>query len=254
MIYLESKKLLFIKPLKTASTSLEIAFSCNAGPRDIVTPISVKDELLRYQMGGQLPANYAANAKVEERYAARVSMVARLQKIFPGAAPERLEGLLKPFYRTGGRKPVFNHIKPAELVALKGRAFLDDSFVVTMCRHPYEVLVSRVFWERWKKERSTEFDLSAAIDKMLESEPLNLDYYFLDGEYIADFVIRYEHLSEDLEALEFRFGLKLLEHMPFTKNNVRKSKEPAESMLTERQKEACFEKNRLIFEKFGYTA
>jgi hypothetical protein len=254
MIYLKSRKLLFIKPLKTASTSLEIAFSCNACPEDIVTPISTKDELLRLKMGGQMPVNYAQSRSVERRYDAKVRMIDRLGRMFPNLALETQEKLVKPFYRTKGRKPYFNHIKPAELVAQAGKQILDDSFVVTMCRHPYEVLVSRVYWERWKKERATEFDVSAAIDLMLESEPLNLDYYFYEGEFIPDFVVRYENLTEDLERLESMQNLELLKHMPFTKNAVRKTRTPASEMLSDTQKKVCYEKNRLIFEKFGYVA
>ena len=38
MIFLRAANLLFVKPHKTASTSVEIALSCMAGDGDIVTP------------------------------------------------------------------------------------------------------------------------------------------------------------------------------------------------------------------------
>jgi hypothetical protein len=83
--------------------------------------------------------------------------------------------------------------------------------------------VSRVYWEKWKKERSTEFDFSAAVDQMLVNEPLNLDYYFYEGKFVPNFVIRYEHLTDDIETLEKKFNLKLIENMPRTKNKIRTS-------------------------------
>ncbi|MGR9046774.1 MAG: helix-loop-helix domain-containing protein [Gammaproteobacteria bacterium] len=254
MIYLNRKKLLLFKPLKTASTSLEIAFACNACEDDIVTPMSTMYELMRLDMGAQLPVNYASNAEIERRYRAKIKALSSLRKLVPGVKLDTLEKVVKPFYKTKRNRKFFNHIKPSEVAAIMGDDFLKDSFIVTMCRHPYEVLISRVYWERWKKHRESDFDLNAAIDSMLETkEPLNLDYYFYKNEFVPDFVIRYENLTEDIAALEKKFDLRLLENMPVAKGKIRKSNEPAESVLSERQKEICYEKNKPIFERFGYT-
>ena len=252
MIYLKKPDLLFIKPLKTASTSVEIALSCNATPEDIVTPISLNYELLRLEKNGQLPVNYALDRKSERRYRRRIQMLAKLHARFPRVSLERFNGILKLICRGGGKRLFYNHIKPTEIVRRTSEAFLQHSFVVTMCRHPYEVLVSRVYWERWKKDRISAFDVGSAVDAMLENEPLNLDYYFYKGEYIPDFVIKYETLLDNLLELEKRFGLKLTDNLPFTKNKVRTEKKPAREVLTDRQKAVCYEKNKPIFEKFGY--
>jgi hypothetical protein len=251
MIYLKKHNLLFIKPLKTASTSVEIAFSCNADADDIVTPISMNDELLRLEKGGQLPVNYSKSRLSEWIYRARVRFLGRLKKKGVEDLAHRNE-VLKSIFRGGKRRVVYNHIKPTELMKRKGDSFFMESFVVTMCRHPYDVLLSRVYWERYKKGGSSEFDLEKVTDEMLENEPLNLDYCFLDGRFFPDFVIRYEHMQDDLRELEDTFGLSLVDHLPFTKNKVRKEKKSAADVLTERQKADCYEKNRLIFEKFGY--
>ncbi len=122
-----------------------------------------------------------------------------------------------------------------------------------MCRHPYEVLVSRVYWERWKKQRASEFDFNVAVEEILKREPLNLDYYFHKGEYVPNFVIRYEHLTDDIAELERKFDLKLIEKMPHTKSKIRTSQAPASEVLSERQKQICYEKNKPIFDKFGYA-
>lgn len=254
MIYLKSKKLLFIKPLKTASTSLEIAFACNASEEDIVTRMTTNYELMRLEMGAQLPINYMESRAPEARYRTKIRILNGLHKTFPSVELDTLDKYVKPLCRTRGKKIFFNHIKPTEIAERLGAKFLEESFIVTMCRHPYEVLVSRVYWERWKKYRTKEFDFQSAVEEILKKEPLNLDYYFYNGEYIPDFVIRYENLLEDISTLEKKFDLKLIEKMPQTKSQVRTSKEPASSVLSDRQKQICYEKNKPIFERFGYES
>jgi hypothetical protein len=253
MIYLKSKNLIFIKPLKTASTSLEIAFACNAKPEDIVTRMTTSYELMRLEMGAQLPVNYMNSRATEARYRAKIRILNFLHKLLPHVEIEAIDRFIKPFCMTRGKKLFFNHIKPTEVAAILGDKFLEEAFVVTMCRHPYEVLVSRAYWERWKKQKLTQFDVSAAVDEILEKEPLNLDYYFHNGKFVPDFVIRYEHLLEDIAELERKFGLNLIQYMPKTKNKLRKSEESAADVLTEKQKKICYEKNRPIFERFGYA-
>jgi len=230
---------------------MEVALSCNATSEDIITPIAIKDELLRLEKGGQLPVNYSRSKLSESMYRFRVRLLAS-RKIDDPSRLARANKRLKAVFRGGKRRIVYNHIKPEELMKRKGEAFFRESYVVTMCRHPYDVLLSRVYWEHYKKEETTDFDIEAMTDAMLAYEPLNLDYCFLNGEYLPDFVIRYESMHEDLLILEEKFGLSLNDNLPFTKNKVRKEKKKGAEILTDRQKEICYEKNRLIFEKFGY--
>lgn len=243
--------MLFIKPLKTASTSLEIALSCNASSEDVVTPMSLSEELLRLKMNGQLPINYLDNNS-DINYRKKIELLAKLCRVFPNARLETLDKFAKLIYKTKGKKIFYNHIKPEGIVKNIGEDFLNQSNVVTMCRHPYEVLVSRIYWEQWKKYRSTNFDMQAEIKKMLELPALNLEYYYYQEKFIPSFVIRYEHLMDDMRALETKFDLKLIDNMPLTKNDVRSSKKPAREVLNDAQKEICYEKNKQIFEAFGY--
>jgi hypothetical protein len=251
MIYLKSRKLLFIKPLKTASTSLEIALSCNATADDVVTPISLSSELLRLKMKGQLAINYLDNSS-DINYRKKILLIEKFCERFPNIKPENFDKFFKLLYKSRGKRVFYNHIKPEEIARSQGEEFLKDSFIVTMCRHPYEVLVSRIYWEKWKKQRVSEFDMKSEIDKMLEAPALNYDYYFYQEKYLPNFVIRYEHLNDDLRELEKKFNLKLIENMPLTKNDVRSSKKPAYEVLTDEQKELCYAKNKRIFEYFSY--
>ena len=68
MILLREYGLLFLKTVKTAGTSLEIALSASADSADIVTPISPVDELVRIKEGYQLPVNSGVSQDAERRY------------------------------------------------------------------------------------------------------------------------------------------------------------------------------------------
>ena len=51
-----------MKTNKTAGTSIEIALSKFCGPKDIITPISCKDEKIRKELGYRGPQNYLSSA------------------------------------------------------------------------------------------------------------------------------------------------------------------------------------------------
>ena len=70
MIVSHAKKLIFVKTRKTSGTSMEVSLSQVCGPDDIITPISFEDELVRLDMGGTLPQNYAGLG--EQRYRDRI--------------------------------------------------------------------------------------------------------------------------------------------------------------------------------------
>lgn len=58
MIVSHQHKFIFIKTKKTAGTSLEISLSGICGPRDVITPITPADELIRKEMGHRGPQNF----------------------------------------------------------------------------------------------------------------------------------------------------------------------------------------------------
>jgi hypothetical protein len=236
MIYLREKQLLFLKPRKTAGTSVEIALSCNANADDIVTPITFNDELIRIEKGGQFPVNWATK-EIEDVYRTRTLAYAK-----SGADSSfRLYSLKEAKF--------FNHISPAKIVEITGADFLENAFIVTMCRHPYEQLISQVYF---KFRNNNDADFNETIYEILGRGSPNKCYYFYDGKFLPDFVIRYEHLLDDLRDLEQRFQLSLVDNLPRTKYQYRKNRRPAREILTEEQKKICYQHNLEIFEQFGY--
>lgn len=244
MIYLAEHKLLFFKPKKTAGTSVEIALSCNASARDIVTPIHPLDEIKRHELGGQLPVNWAWSAQSEENYRSRFEDYLRTGTLKP-----RWFGFRRgKLYKRREAKWV-NHITPAKVAkSPEGRAMMEGAFIVTMCRHPYETMVSYASHLHAENGGS----LERVLDWASKQAPFNEKFLF--GERRPDFVIRYEHLKEDLAQLEQKFGLVLCSKLPVTKGTARKDRRSAHEVLTPVQKERIRKSHARSFEGFGYES
>jgi len=243
MIYLADRKLLFVKPKKVAGTSIEIALSCNAGQMDIVTPLVPEDEAVRYHAGGHFPVNWAWLRSSEARYRRRFG-----QYLETGTIPPRLFGLRKPKLWLKRQARFYNHLTPAQIRWRAGRSFINDATMVTICRDPYEQLVSYA----WHLSKTAGPAFEQMLEKVLDKDPINDAYLF--GPRKPDIVLRYETLREDLTDLEQRFGLNLVENLPHTKHKARGDRRPARETLSEDHKARCYRKYRRTFETFGYPA
>lgn len=245
MIFLSEQNILFIKPHKTASTSVEIALSCAPGhSADIITPLLPEDERKRAKAGGRLPQNWAWLPWTERRY---LTDFAAYQAT--GDIPKRWlpGGHGKLYSKLSAR--YHNHITPASIRRRGGGEMLAKAFLVSMVRHPYEQIVSWA-WHQ-KKLRNSSASLSDFIDLGTQQASPNLPYLF--DRRAPDLVIRYEDMAADLAQLSGRVGIDLNAHMPFAKGEHRSNRAPAESLLTDRQKAAIQERDRQIFETFGYA-
>lgn len=243
---------IFMKSHKVAGTSVEIALSHSLGPDDIATPISPEDERLRLAFG-QGPQNYLAPAsKAHEQ--------AFIEQVRTAAKPEHAHD----YYRALKVPMIYqNHMHASELMALLDPEFWQRSYKFSIERHPYEKAVSFAWFFRniiINKADGTIHrledrlgDLSQTIDFVLKRRLIrNYDIYAVDQQVVADKVVRYEHLEEDLRAVEEQIGLPILSHLPRTKANSRKDRTPAKHVLSSQQKEAIQSLCAEEFALFGY--
>lgn len=242
MIYLADRRLLFLKPMKVAGTSVEIALSCNAGPGDIVTPIAAGDEVVRHEAGGQFPVNWAwlpgAEAAYRRNFDAYLGHRKReKRRLWPGKRQRLYNRWLARYY---------NHITPAALRWRAPKGLVEGAFLVSIVRHPYDQTVSLAHHKRRHRKQPVE----GLIDRILAGRPDNEAFLF--GPRRPDFVIRYEHLAEDLATLEARFGLTLNASLPVTKSGARPERRPAAETLTQAQRARCRALYARTFEAFGY--
>lgn len=136
MILSHRHKFVFIKGIKVAGTSVEIALSQCCGPADIVTPITPADEHHRMGTAGE-PRNYTSHvypsflrAALERRYLSSLK----------NASPKCLAAVRRPKSR------FTNHMSLAEVLRFVPQA--DDYQLLFVERSPYAKVMSLANWQK----------------------------------------------------------------------------------------------------------
>ncbi|MGO1120656.1 hypothetical protein ACTL6U_18255 [Rhodovibrionaceae bacterium A322] len=255
MIFLKAPNLLFFKSRKTAGTSIEIALSANATDDDIVTPISIRDEIMRMSRYGVTPRNWAKSKEAESSYLQAFSHILETTEFGSSARKSLIQDIKDNRQSTFKENRLFyNHIPPHIVEEEKNLPDYNTAIKITATRHPYEQLISHAYFKADMNQiLACDQHLNDQIEFLLSRPSSNNHYYFnKDGSAICDIYIRYETLKADLKSLEDRFGLTLLDNLPFTKHKKRTDRRPAREILTEDQKQRCFERCKAEFEFFGY--
>ena len=182
----------------------------------------------------------------------------------------------------------FNHIKPARIIKKIGRKQWDDYFTFTIVRNPWDMVVSRYFWNMKKATPSmgplavlgaiahspfntdlygklfnatkrallrTELQEDDTFDDFLKKLPTNISntsYYFdKNGKPYNDFVIRFEHLDEDYKKACEKAGVPY-EPLPSLKTKTRASRE-YQKCYNDKTRELIAQKFKKEIKEFGYT-
>ncbi|MER5985705.1 hypothetical protein [Streptomyces sp. NPDC001787] len=223
MIVLHSRRLAYIRTRKTASTSLEIALSRLAGPDDIVTALSPRDEALRKQEGGRPPQNH----------------------LHPGLTP----GPTPVAPGIAGRVRFHNHM-PARHIATELGELWDTYTTFTVERSPYDKVVSLYF------HRHRDPADRPPVDHFVETgeftDALNWPLYTsTGGDIIVDHVLRHETLTQDLARLTTA-GLPVLA-LPHAKSQFRPHSTGYRDVLTPAARRAVETVYAPEFEAHGYA-
>jgi hypothetical protein len=252
VFYFAAKNLLFLKPRKVAGTSFEIALSVSASTSDIITPVSLEDELIRIDQKGQLPVNWHRQPELEATYVSLVQQIHRLRR--SGIVSEESKHKrrqLKDLLQVKSHRLYYNHIVPSDIKVNFGEAKFDQAFKVTITRHPYEQLISQAYWLHQGKQRRT-LPITQIIDELLTEPAPNSPYYFSNGKKLCDLYLKMESFQTDVINLENQLGLKVWQHMPMTKKSSSGSRPKASEILTNEQKIRVQERSKLEFEYFDY--
>ncbi len=169
MIISHKLKVIHIKLKKVAGSSFETALSKYCGPDDVLSEILGPGKKLRETLG------------------------------FPSAQNH------EPFIIRNR----IDHLSADDIKGLIAADIFDNYLKIAIIRNPYQKAISWYFWRKRGekpseiKEDFEEFIAATFRKKNIRSNPL-LDYYqiHINGKSVADFIIRYEHLSEDIKKLE----------------------------------------------------
>jgi hypothetical protein len=230
MIVSHAKKFIFVKTRKTSGTSMEISLSHVCGPDDIITPISFEDELVRLDAGGTLPQNYGGRGEARYRDMIRARRLKRLRA------------------RRRGR--FYNHMPAVAIREQVGRAAWDEYFTFSIERHPYEKVVSHVYFHaRGRKD----WDFDTELERVLEKGYYISYPIYSEGETpIVDFIVNFERMQADLATLSDRLGFDVAAHYPQTKHRFRSERKPARELLSDETRDLIYENCRVEFEALGF--
>ena len=166
MIISHKTKVIYIKLVKVAGSSFEIALSKYCGPDDILTPIYPEGRLWK-SMGYYRGAQNYKNIISEPKQAA--------------------------------------HIEGSTVRKLIPKDVWDSYLKIATIRCPYDAYISfyyfkkHRFQEKRKKPLNKNFEEVVIEDKQILEKLCGLHE---NGDILADFLIRYENLAEDIKELE----------------------------------------------------
>lgn len=242
MIISHRHRFIFLKPLKVAGTSIEVALAPHCGEDDILTPIGDFDSRWdedRYQVLGRKHPGYRRHGSLA--LVRRNIGEAVWSDYFKFAVVRNPWDLVVSQYHWATRSGV---LTGSVLGGLR-----------LVWRKPWRVrrnlqnLGSRVAMRLLSLER---LPFSFFASWMLGYYPHNDRFYFdASGRVGLDFVIRYEHLEADFHAVCARLGLPAVP-LPALKTRTRPKKEHYSSYYDERTRDHVRRRYARQIEHFGY--
>lgn len=192
MILSHRHRFVFIKGLKVAGTSVEIALSQICGPDDIITPITPVDE--RHRLGTMgTPRNYSSKHDEEQEY---------LQSVAKRPA-EELPRIRAP------KGAFYNHMPLSEVLALVPEA--KDYKLLFVERSPYAKVISFSNWHTNQQAYKAGQPLPRSVSGLAEAvgriisdgtiaKVRNIDRYRDPEGHIRSQGWRYERVGDSLAA------------------------------------------------------
>ena len=230
MIYSRSRNFIFLKTRKTAGTSVELALRPVCDKADIITAILPKEER---QLATHAPQNhYYVRRREHWRMSRRLwwTLGCRHPKYAPFEA-------------------IHSHCRAAEVRTHIGADAFDKAFRFTIERNPWDRQVSLYYWRNRTPEGRPSFDAwlrDESNSKVLD----NWQIYTIEDAVVADRVLRFENLAEDLKKLSSDLDLPMAP-LPHAKVGHR-PKADYRTMYTAETRDLVANWYRREIETFGY--
>lgn len=158
------------------------------------------------------------------------------------------------------------HAKPEEIYSILGDSFHGDYTKVVNIRNPYDQTVSLFWWWLWYREkdnyeRAKKADLRELKFMFLEflKKRPNLlrlarlrEFATINGVSFPAHYIRYESLEQDLKSTARQLGLGQLTEIPQFKADIRGQKIHYSRYYSPRARLIVYRMNRWELQRFGY--
>lgn len=227
MIISHQHRFIFIKPQKTAGTSVELALSKICGPHDVITPIGFDpDENIR-ALYKEKANNYQRHKKIY-KYTIRDLYRLIINFKVPNENFHEHSNLLK-IWKT----------LPSDI--------FDSYTKISMVRNPWDHAVSQYYWKLFRKKIEGDFFNFIKNTRY----PLLWDYISLDDQVAVDHIIRFENLEEDFQAVLKKMGIKTSLELPSAKTGIRQKKD-YRLLFSDETRELILRRNQELIDIFGY--
>lgn len=205
MILSHHWKFIFIKTMKTAGTSIEIALSRLCGVDDVITPISPEDETYRRDLG-VFPRNYEFE-------------------------PTDSRGRDLPALRTSNSK-FYNHMGAAEIKREVGDEVWNSYFKFCVERNPWDRVLSMYHWENRNQTQWTTFSAFLRSQRAHLLHRRGWGLYTIEDAVVVDDVLRYEDLATELERVRSQLGMPDELELPRAKGEYRADRRPYSEVMS----------------------
>jgi hypothetical protein len=215
MIISHKYKFIFLKTNKTAGTSVEIALSKFCGTDDIITPICLRDEKIRGELGYPAPQNHTSSIW-----------------------GYTLADIFKIIYKRRKKIRFYNHIPAKKVRAYIGKEVWDSYYKFCIERNPWDRVVSLYYWRHRRESEPlpaiSEF-VNSKDPKILKKRGRRV--YTINGKIAVDKICKFENLANDLEEVRKHVGIPEKLELPRAKTGFRKDKRNYREILSETDRE-----------------
>ena len=161
-------------------------------------------------------------------------------------------GGLKPLERYKGNR-IYNHMRARDIKEIFPEVW-NNFFKFTIERHPYEKVISRVFWNIGRRNGDLDSEYDIEIENVIKNKSfIDRDIYNIDGVISVDEIIDYDSSWKRIEELAAIWNCDIPHKFPNAKSKYRKDKRRASEILNEDQKLRIRSVATFEFENFGYA-
>jgi len=256
LIYSKKNNFLFLKGVKVAGTSVEIALSKLCGNQDIISPIANIDERTRVQLKIRHAQNYGPSRRDIKDFIQWL-MDVPTDQITSRQAPKGI---------------VNNHMPLRRIYKTLGTLHpeIRDANIFAIVRSPYEQILSRInhkinfqsYKTTGEAMKATQADLRQTLDKHVQklqgraSEDFrSKNYQIYDSSFDSSIqvkFIRFENLAEELQQTLKDIGIEKELELPFTKKGLKSSNNLFKEIATDEQIKVINQYHKKDFSRFGY--